>query len=55
MLKCRPAQLHSQLEYAARFVHSERLWVAELGLPLSIARAAVQWVAIQDASAMHPH
>ena len=48
VLAARPPQLHSQLEYAARFVHPDKLWAAELGGPLSIARAAVQWLAIQD-------
>merc|ERR1712196_750623 len=33
MLQAQPAQLHSQLEYAARYVHPDRLWAAELGVP----------------------
>ena len=52
LLAARPHQLHSHLEYAARFVNPDRLWAAELGGPLSIARAAVQWLAIQDPSAI---
>ena len=47
-LAARPPQLHSQLEYVVRFVHPDKLWSAEFGGPLSIARAAVQWLAIQD-------
>ena len=52
MLHCRPPQLHSQLEYAARFVNPERMWCAELGMPLAMARAAMQWLAIQDPAAI---
>ena len=48
VLAARPPLLHSRLEFAARFVHSERLWDGALGGALSIVRAAVQWVAIQD-------
>ena len=51
MCKSRPPQLHSQLEFALRFTNPERLWNAELGLPLVMARAALQWLQIQDARA----
>ena len=51
MCATRPPQLHSQLEYALRFTNPERLWNAELGMPLSMARAALQWLQIQDATA----
>ena len=50
VLASRPPQLHSHLEYAARFVHPDKLWDGELGGGLSIMRAAVQWLAIQDAA-----
>ena len=82
VLAARPPLLHSRLEFAARFVHSERcaalafalhspcvqheksthvrklrlsnrrLWDGALGGALSIVRAAVQWVAIQDPSTL---
>lgn len=51
MCKSRPPQLHSQLEFALRFTNPERLWNAELGIPLAVARAALQWLQIQDARA----
>ena len=33
---------------ASRFVHADRLWDGELGGALSILRAAVQWLMVQD-------
>ena len=48
VLEARPPQLHSHLEYATRFVHPDKLWDGELGGGLSIVRAAVQWLAVQD-------
>ena len=49
MVSCKPPQLHSQLEFALRFTNPESLWDADLGMPLSMARAALQWLQIQDA------
>ena len=48
VLRARPAQLYSQLEYIARFVHQDTLWSPEAGGPFSIARAAVQYLAHLD-------
>ena len=42
------AQLYSQLEYVARFVHPDTLWAPESGGPFTIARAAVQYLAHLD-------
>ena len=36
VLRARPAQLYSQLEYIARFVHQDTLWSAESGVPFSV-------------------
>ena len=58
VLHARPPRLHSLLEYAARFVHADKLWDGRLGGALAISRAAVQWVCIQDPAALHaqgPH
>ena len=52
VISARPPQLHSHLEYAARFVHPDKLWDGELGGGLSIFRAALQWLAIQDPSSL---
>lgn len=52
VLSARPPMLYSHLEYANRFVHAEQLWDQQLGGGLSIVRAAVQWVAIQDPSTL---
>ena len=48
VLEAAPPQLFSQLEYVGRFVHPDRLWESDLGGGLSILRAALQWLAIQD-------
>uniref|UniRef100_A0A7S3BZ56 VPS9 domain-containing protein n=1 Tax=Haptolina ericina TaxID=156174 RepID=A0A7S3BZ56_9EUKA len=48
VLRANPSQLHSQLEYIARFVHPDRLWSAEFGGSFSIVRAAMQYLSIQD-------
>ena len=48
ILHAAPRQLHSQLEYIVRFVHPDKLWESNLGGALSIFRAALQWLAIQD-------
>ena len=37
VLRARPAQLYSQLEYIARFVHQDTLWSAESGVPFSVS------------------
>ena len=50
VLQGKPPMLHSLLEYAARFVHADRLWDGELGGALSILRAAVQWLMVQDSA-----
>lgn len=52
VLGARPPALHSHLEYAARFVDADCLWDGNLGGSLSIVRAAMQWVAIQDPSTL---
>ena len=41
VLRSKPEQLYSQLEYIARFVHPDTLWSPESGGPFSIARAAL--------------
>ena len=47
VLRAKPQQLHSQLEYIARFVQPDRLWSPEFGGSFSILRAAVQYLAMQ--------
>ena len=48
VLRARPPQLHSQLEYVARFVHPDKLWSPTSGGPFTMARAAVQYLAHLD-------
>ncbi|EOD12785.1 hypothetical protein EMIHUDRAFT_631901 [Emiliania huxleyi CCMP1516] len=52
ILRARPARLHSNLEYVARFVDPHQLWSPEAGEPFTIARAAVQYLAHLDPAAL---
>ena len=48
VLKAQPPQIHSQLEFVARFVHPNQLWAPRSGGAFTLLRAALQYVAHLD-------